>query len=321
MSGASPAARSVGRRGVRGTPCGLGGGPRIEAQSHAPHPSYIGTPQKVPLLPCPIGQQNCLHWEVGGLRDDSPSVGLAWGHIHAPWQTLRRGSGVGTPFPFSESSQRNASAEANSPGGGKPEAWEKVCRPPLCRTQGPLPCPQRLFISSAPGGGKVTSPDTVVTEQSFCCDTFFHQVINCPVSQPLPCGEEIRPACQYQVRSRVTLSRSWLSLKTARQVGLILVTGALCTGPSAPTSHSDTLLRPSQQHQSPRIVPAVQMGLPRAGRRVRPAGLGLLGSSKAASEGCHREGAGRTWWERGSGEGVLWCAASPCFVHFFLTFF
>lgn len=54
-----------------------------------------------------------------------------------------------------------------------------------------------------------------------------------------------------------------------RQARLILVTGALCTGPSVPTSHSDILLRPCQQHQSPRIVSAVQTGLPCARRQAR----------------------------------------------------
>lgn len=65
----------------------------------------------------------------------------------------------------------------HSPGGGKPEAREEVCRPPLHCTQGPLPCPQRPFISRAlcrPGPGMARShlSDTLVTEHSFCCNIF-----------------------------------------------------------------------------------------------------------------------------------------------------
>lgn len=65
----------------------------------------------------------------------------------------------------------------HSPVGGKPEAREEVCRPPLHCTQGPLPCPQRPFISRAlcrPGPGMACShlSDTLVTEHSFCCNIF-----------------------------------------------------------------------------------------------------------------------------------------------------
>lgn len=80
--------------------------------------------------------------------------GLAWGHISAPWQSwmppVQLGvSGGGTPFPLSESSQRNASAEATARVGGSRKPGRRSAGPHCAVHKGHCPVPASLYLQSS----------------------------------------------------------------------------------------------------------------------------------------------------------------------------
>lgn len=162
---------------------------------------------------CPTSQNDCLPLGGGG----PSSWGLPGVGIPAPWRDLQRiprgpgdahllswGAWEEEPHFLSQRDPREMRPQ-------RPSAQESLTvwgnRKPV-RSAGPhcstpkghctvLSFPfSPVMCLSGPGRGRRRSPDTVVTEHRPCCTGFSHQMINCPVSQPLPFGDEIRPVCQ-----------------------------------------------------------------------------------------------------------------------------
>lgn len=97
------------------------------------------------------------------------------------------------------------------------------------------------------------SLDTVVT--------FFQQRMNCPVSQPPQSGDEIGPRGQnVNGQKWATLSRSPVSGRKGRQVARIPVMDSSHSA-FRPPPLGHTASTCPQQHENPRAVQTVYMGL------------------------------------------------------------